>query len=154
MSDAVENLGGRGTIVAFLDLLFACIGIFIAVITLQSLSQQPTPPAVGADVHIGLLADGSTLLSTAEGVRPFSDIDGAIGSGLAAIATTYPRIEILFSAASIDNQHELDVRLGDLLAALKPPRAIEVSWRPAASEEALVGELERIAVTLRAQATK
>src|SRR5262245_19026180 len=99
-STSVESLGGRGTIVAFLDLLFSCIGIFIAVITLQSVSNQQSPLAVGADAYFGLLADGSILQATADGVGTPSDIDGAVKSSLVATETVYPRVEVLFAGSA------------------------------------------------------
>jgi hypothetical protein len=153
-SSNVESLGGRGTIVAFLDLLFSCIGIFIAVITLQSVSNQQSPPAVGADAHFGVLADGSILQATAEGVVKPGDIDEAVKKSLAAIETVYPRIEVLFSGSAILEKRLLDRRLGNLVASLNPARAIETNWRPAASDDMVREELERIAGALRAKETK
>ena len=154
-SDVVETLGGRGTIVAFLDLLFSCIGIFIAVITLQAISTPQSPPAVGADAYFGLLADGSILQATAaEGVRKPSDIDGAVKSSLVATDTVYPRLEVLFSGSAIGAKRAFENRLSGLVASLNPARAIETNWRPAASDDMVREELERIAGALRAKETK
>lgn len=153
-SDSVETLGGRGTVVAFLDLLFSCIGIFIAVITLQSVATQQSPPAVGADAYFGLLADGSILQATAEGVRTPSDIDGAVRSSLVATETVYPRVEVLFSGSAIRGKRAFENRLSSLVASLNPARTIETNWRPAASDDMVREELERIAGTLRVKETK
>jgi hypothetical protein len=153
-SSNVESLGGRGTIVAFLDLLFSCIGIFIAVITLQSVSNQQSPPAVGADAYFGVVADGSILQATAEGVVKPADIDEAVKKTLAATKTVYPRLEVLFSGSAILEKRALDRRLGSLVASLNPARAIETNWRPAASDDMVRAELERIAGALRAKDTK
>lgn len=153
-SDVVETLGGRGTIVAFLDLLFSCIGIFIAVITLQAISTPQSPPAVGADAYFGLLADGSILQATAEGVRKPSDIDGAVKSSLVATDTVYPRLEVLFSGSAIGAKRAFENRLSGLVASLNPARAIETNWRPAASDDMVREELERIAGAQRAKETK
>jgi hypothetical protein len=151
---SVESLGGRGTIVAFLDLLFACIGIFIAVITLQSVSNQQSPPAVGADVYLGLMADGSILQATAEGVRTPADIDGTLRSALVAAQTVYPRVEVLFAGSAIGGKRAFEQRLSSLLASLNPARATETNWRPAASDDMVRAELERIAGALGATQTK
>jgi hypothetical protein len=153
-SSNVESLGGRGTIVAFLDLLFSCIGIFIAVITLQSVSNQQSPPAVGADAYFGVLADGTILQATTEGVMKPADADAAVKTSLAAIQTVYPRIEVLFSGSAILEKRAFDRRLGSLVAGLVPARAIETNWRPAASDDMVREELERIAGTLRPKETR
>jgi hypothetical protein len=153
-SDGVETLGGRGTVVAFLDLLFSCIGIFIAVITLQSVATQQSPPAVGADAYFGLLAVGSILQATAEGVRTPSDVDGAVKSSLAATDSAYPRVEVLFSGSAIRGKRAFEGRLGNLVASLNPARTIEANWRPAASDDMVREELERIAGALRVKETR
>jgi hypothetical protein len=153
-SEAVESLGGRGTIVAFLDLLFSCIGIFIAVITLQSVAGQQPQPAVGANAYFGLLADGTILQATPEGVREPPALDGAVQSSLAATAAVYPRIEVLFSGAAIGGKRAFETRLSGVVANLKPARAIETNWRPAESDDTVRKELERIAATLRPKETR
>jgi hypothetical protein len=152
--ESVESLGGRGTIVAFLDLLFSCIGIFIAVITLQSVSgQQPQPP-VGANAYLGVLANGTILQATADGVQEPGDLEGAIKSSLAATDAVYPRVEVMFSGEAITGKRALEPRLKDIVAGLKPARAIETNWRPADSDEMVRTELKRIADTLSAKETR
>src|SRR5262245_18687879 len=147
----VESLVGRCTIVPFLYLLFSCIVIFIAVITLQSVSNQQSPPAVGADAYFGVLADGSILQAKAAAIIKPADIDAAVKTSLAATETVYPRLEVLFSGAAIIEKRAFDRRLGTLVAGLNPARAIETNWRPAASDDMVREELERIAGALRAK---
>ena len=148
-SSDVETLGGRGTIVAFLDLLFSCIGIFIAVITLQTVSSQQSAPAVGAHAYFGVLANGSILQATADGIEKTPDIEAAIKRALAATDAVYPRVEVLFSGSGIERKGVVAEAIELLAASLRPARLIETSWRPAASEEALREELERIVEALR-----
>jgi hypothetical protein len=117
-------------------------------------ATQQSPPAVGADVYFGLLADGSLLQATAEGVRTPADVEGAVKSSIATTATVYPRIEIQFSGEAIRAKRRLQKRLGGVVASLKPARVIETNWRPAASDDMVREELERIAGALRANVTK
>jgi len=124
------------------------------VITLQSVSNQQSPPAVGADAYFGVLADGSVLQATAEGVRTPEDIDGAVKKSLAATETVYPRLEVLFSGSAIDKQRAFEGWLSNLVASLNPARAIETNWRPAASDDMVRAELEYIVGALRAKETK
>jgi hypothetical protein len=150
--NVADVLRGRGTAIAFLDVLFSCIGMFITVIALQSAAAQRTPPPIGAHAYFGVLADGSVLQATAEGVHRPADIEAAIKSVLAA--TAYPRVDVLFSGEGIARKADLEEVLAAIVAGLKPARLIETNWRPAPSEDGIAKELERIAKALGASKGK
>ena len=153
-SDVVEFLRGRGVAVAFLDVLFSCIGMFITVMALQSAMAQESPPPIGTDAYFGLLANGSVMQATSKGVETARNFEAAIKGALDAADTVYPRLEILFSGASIDRQRVHRGQLDHLMKDAKATRLLETNWRPAASDEAVREELELIARKLAARKDK
>lgn len=149
-SSALEFLRSRGTAIAFLDVLFSCIGIFITVIALQAAPTQESQPPLGASAYLGLLASGTVLYATPNGVQEVAEghLPSVIGSILDADGSVYPRVEVLFPGGAIAKKRALHTEIETLARAVRPARLVETNWRPAASDEAVRGELERIAGAL------
>jgi hypothetical protein len=152
-SPAREILRGRGTAIAFLDVLFSCIGIFITVIALQAAPTQESRPPVGASAYLGLLSGGTVLYATSDGVQEVAEeqLSSLIKGVLDAAGSVYPRVEVLFPGAAIPGKRKLHVDIETVARAAKPGRLVETNWRPAASDEAVREELKRIAGLLGAK---
>jgi hypothetical protein len=149
-SPALELLRGRGMAIAFLDVLFSCIGIFITVIALQAAPKQESRPAIGASAYLGLLSTGTVLYATHTGVQEVAEghLPSVIESILDAGASVYPRVEVLFPGGAIAKKRALHTEIETLARGVRPARLVETNWRPAASDEAVRGELERVAGAL------
>jgi hypothetical protein len=153
-SPALELLRSRGTAIAFLDVLFSCIGIFITVIALQAAPTQESQPPIGASAYLGLLSAGTVLYATPGGVQEVAEgrLPSVIESILDTGGSVYPRVEVLFPGGAISRKRALHTEIETLARGVKPARLVETNWRPAASDEAVRGELERIAGALAAKA--
>lgn len=153
-SSVTEFLRGRGMAIAFLDVLFSCIGIFITVIALQAAPTQESQPPVGASAYLGLLSSGQVLYATPDGVQEVAEghLPLVIKSIADAGGSVYPRVEVLFPGGAIAKKRSLHSEIEALARAARPASLVETNWRPAASDETMREELARIAATLGAHA--